>query len=206
MHSKYRYRPGVALPPGEYTLKATLAGYKPFIGTIEIRNGERVETEIELEKDDAVERARIEEEKHRKAEALAAQFRAEQERRKKQENSRMRVGKQLFQKKKYHKALAIFEEIVRDDTSVNKTVATFMVGECQFAMKQYDLAVVAYQNVIAGTPSSAIAPQARIRQAEVFEEMADNETAMLIYSKIIKEYSTSPQAITAKERLDLLGD
>ncbi len=118
-------------------------------------------------------------------------------------NGRMEKARQLMQQKKYQQALNIFEEIAERGGSSQAT-AHFMAGECQFAMKQYDLAVVNYQSVFTGSPGSAVAPQALIRQAQAFEKMADKDTAKLIYAKIIKNYGASPQAATAKEYLQNL--
>ncbi len=121
-----------------------------------------------------------------------------------QPNNRMAKGKSLLQQKRYQQALDIFEDIAQNKTSKDRVNARFMMGECQFAMKQYDLAVVNYQNVVSRNPDSAIAPQALMRQAEAFEKMADKETAKLVYSKVIKNYGGTPQATTAKEQLKKL--
>lgn len=119
-------------------------------------------------------------------------------------DARMENGKRLLQQKKYRQAFSAFEEIAQDNTAKERVAARFMMGECQFALKQYDLAVVHYQAVFAKSPGSATAPQALMRQAEAFEKMADKETAKLVYAKIIKHYGSSPQAVEAKERLATL--
>ncbi len=121
-----------------------------------------------------------------------------------QTDNRMARGKSLLMQKRYQQALDIFEDIALSKTAKDRVAARFMMGECQFAMKQYDLAVVNYQNVVARNPDNAIAPQALIRQAEAFEKMADKETAKLVYSKVIKNYGGSPQAAAAKEQLKKL--
>ncbi len=104
-------------------------------------------------------------------------------------DNRMAKGKSLLKQKRYQQALDIFEDIALNKTAKDRVAARFMMGECQFALKQYDLAVVNYQNVVARNPDNAIAPQALIRQAEAFEKMADKETAKLVYSKVIKNYN-----------------
>ncbi len=119
-------------------------------------------------------------------------------------DSRMEKGKRLLQQKRYQQAFTIFEDIAKNNTSKDQVSARFMLGECQFAMKQYDLAVVNYQSVVSKSPGSAIAPQALLRQAQAFEKMADKDTAKLVYSKIIDKYGASPQAATAKEQLKQL--
>ncbi len=121
-----------------------------------------------------------------------------------QADNLMAKGKSLLQQKRYQQALEIFEDIAQSKTAKDRVSARFMMGECQFAMKQYDLAVVNYQNVVAKNPDSAVAPQAMMRQAEAFEKMADKETAKLVYSKVIKNYGGSPQAATAKKQLKKL--
>ncbi|PIE28315.1 hypothetical protein CSA57_14520 [candidate division KSB3 bacterium] len=121
-----------------------------------------------------------------------------------QTDNQMAKGKSLLKQKRYQQALDIFEDIALNKTAKDRVAARFMMGECQFALKQYDLAVVNYQNVVARNPDNAIAPQALIRQAEAFEKMADKETAKLVYSKVIKNYGGSPQAAAAKEQLKKL--
>ncbi len=119
-------------------------------------------------------------------------------------NSQLAEGKRLMAQKRYQQAFQIFEKISMDGTSAERISARFMMGECQFAMKQYDLAAVHYQAVVAKSPKDRMAPQALIRQAQAFEKMADKETAKLIYSKIVKRYGDSPQATEAEKKLSTL--
>ena len=56
--------------------------------------------------------------------------------------------------------------------------------------------------MIADYPSDGKAPAALLKQGLAFEKLKDNETAKIVYNKLLKEYPKSDQVETAKKRLD----
>jgi len=113
-------------------------------------------------------------------------------------------GKQLYAQKQYGKAQAAFEAYLATKPSANQAAeADYMIGECNYRNKQYDLAIISYQKV-ASKPALPKAAAATLKQGMAFEQLADLEMARTIYKKLIDQHADSPEAKTAKERLDKL--
>jgi tol-pal system protein YbgF len=109
----------------------------------------------------------------------------------------------LYQKGKYREAYRAFEELTRDQENSEATInARYMMGECLFALKEYDQAILDYQNIITNNPSSSKAPAAMLRQGMAFEKLNDNDTARILYQKLIASYKQSSEATQAQQLLD----
>ena len=119
------------------------------------------------------------------------------------ENS-MAVAQKYFAKKQFAQALALFERIANNPAAMDAVDARFMMGECLFKQKEYDKAIMQYQKIISQHAKHAKAPAAMLNQGRAFERLADKDTAMVIYKKLLKKHGTSPEAATAKDRLDKL--
>ncbi|MEW6519628.1 MAG: tol-pal system protein YbgF [Thermodesulfobacteriota bacterium] len=109
----------------------------------------------------------------------------------------------LFKAKKYKEAQDLFSEFIKknpnDDLAVN---ARFWVGDCLFNQNEFALAILEYQNVIADFPNHIKAPAALFKQGMAFEKLQDNDTAKIVYKKIIDEYPKSDQVEASKKRLE----
>lgn len=109
----------------------------------------------------------------------------------------------LYQKGKYREAYRAFEELTRDQENSEPAInARYMMGECLFALKEYDQAILDYQNIITNNPSSSKAPAAMLRQGMAFEKLNDSDTARILYQKLIASYKESPEAAQAQQLLD----
>jgi tol-pal system protein YbgF len=109
----------------------------------------------------------------------------------------------LYQKGKYREAYRAFEELTRDQENSEAAInARYMMGECLFALKEYDQAILDYQNIITNNPSSSKAPAAMLRQGMAFEKLNDNDTARILYQKLIASYKQSSEATQAQQLLD----
>lgn len=112
----------------------------------------------------------------------------------------------LFKAKKYQKSYDLFSTYIEKYPSGKLTVnARFWAADCLFKQKEYALSILEYQNVIADHPRHAKAPAALLKQGLAFEALEDNDTAKIVYKKILSDYSTSDQAATARKKLDKLG-
>ena len=112
----------------------------------------------------------------------------------------------LFKAKKYQKSYDLFSTYIEKYPSGKLTVnARFWSADCLFKQKEYALSILEYQNVIADHPRDAKAPAALLKQGLSFEALGDNDTAKIVYKKILSDYSTSDQAATARKKLDRLG-
>ncbi len=79
--------------------------------------------------------------------------------------------------------------------------AQFWIGECHMNKKQYDLAILAYQDVIKNYSSNNKVPNAILRQGVAAELYGDKKLARALYKKVIEKFPTTVEAKTAKERL-----
>ena len=78
----------------------------------------------------------------------------------------------------------------------------FWLGDCYYNQQEYELAILEYQKVIADYPTDGKAPAALLKQGLAFEKLKDNETAKVVYDKLLKGYPKSDQVETAKKRIE----
>ncbi|MCP3888819.1 MAG: tetratricopeptide repeat protein [Desulfobulbaceae bacterium] len=108
----------------------------------------------------------------------------------------------LYQRNKYNEAYKLFSQVASNPTSGNNVNARFMMGESLFKQKEYDKAIMQYQKIISQHSTSDKAPAAMLKQAMAFEKLADKDTAKVIYKKLLKKHGSTPEATTAKAKLD----
>ncbi|MDR0477740.1 MAG: tetratricopeptide repeat protein [Desulfobulbaceae bacterium] len=119
-------------------------------------------------------------------------------------SDKLAEGKQLYADKQYAKARTAFEAYLASKPSANQAAeADYMIGECNYQNKQYDLAIISYQKV-ASKPTLSKAAAATLKQGMAFEQMADVEMAKTIYKKLIDQHPGTPEAKTAQEKLGKL--
>ncbi len=112
-------------------------------------------------------------------------------------------GLSEFKGKNYSKAINIFTEYLNNYPNGNRAVnSIFWTGETLYAQKEFELAILEYQKVIAEHPRHSKVPDALLKQAMAFEKINDIDTAQVIYNKLVKEYPSSAQAQTAKKRIN----
>ena len=111
----------------------------------------------------------------------------------------------LFKAGKYQKAYDLFnsyaEKYPKSRLAVN---SRFWAADCMFKQKEYALAILEYQNVIADHPRHDKAPAALLKQGMAFEALEDRDTARIVYNKIISDFPKSEQATTARSKLKKL--
>lgn len=110
-------------------------------------------------------------------------------------------AQKLYDNAKYREAMQLFEQIAGDTAASNSVDARFMIGECLFEQKEYDKAIMQYQNIISQHADHAKSPAAMLKQAMAFEKLSDKDTAKVIYKKLLKKHGSSPEATTAQERI-----
>ena len=114
-------------------------------------------------------------------------------------------ARELYKQGKFRDAYQAFEQLTKEKSGSEEAIeARFMMGECLFALKEYDQAILDYQNIISNSPSSKRAPSAMLRQAMAFQSLNDNDTAKILYQKLLASYKNSPEATKAQEYLEKL--
>ena len=84
--------------------------------------------------------------------------------------------------------------------------AQLLIGESFFLEGKKDAeAVAAYDRVIANYPGSGSVPQAYYKRGQALERLGERDRARDSYERVIKEFSDTPQANLAKQRLETLN-
>lgn len=114
-------------------------------------------------------------------------------------------GVALFKDKKYKESYNAFADyLAKHPKGEMAANARFWLGDCLYQQKEYELAILEYQKVIADFGQTPKAPAALLKQAMAFEELKEPETAKIVYNKVLEDYPKSEQADAAKKRLQAL--
>jgi len=79
--------------------------------------------------------------------------------------------------------------------------AQFWIGESYYSEKDYERAVIAYDDVIKNFPKGDKVPSALLKQALCWQQLADKTFAQSLLKRVIKEYPRTQQAKIAEEKL-----
>lgn len=82
--------------------------------------------------------------------------------------------------------------------------AQYWVGECYMALKKYDRAIAAYEDVKKKYPEGNKVPDAMLKQAMAFLEKGDETSARILLKRIVSAFPESDQAKVAEQRLETL--
>jgi tol-pal system protein YbgF len=83
--------------------------------------------------------------------------------------------------------------------------AHYWLGECYFADKKYEEAILEFDEVIKKYPKGNKVPDALFRQGIAFLEMKDAVNAKLILKEVVKRFPKSEQANRARKKLKEIG-
>jgi tol-pal system protein YbgF len=121
-------------------------------------------------------------------------------------NEEYRAGLTQLQRGDAQKAVQTLRGYVnRNPKSDVVPYAQFWIGEAYYGQGKFNEAILAYNEVLVGSPKSDRVPAALLRQASAFAELGDKIDARLILQKLIAEHPTSPEAARAKRQLMALG-
>lgn len=79
--------------------------------------------------------------------------------------------------------------------------AQFWIGESYYDEKDFERAIIEFDEVIKKYPKGIKVPAAMLKQAMSFEKIKDNKTAQAIYGKLIKKYPGTDEAKTARKMM-----
>ncbi len=116
----------------------------------------------------------------------------------------MDQAKEAYRNGKYQKALDLYQSYAMKHSGDTALNANFMMGESLFQLKRYDLAILQYQKIVEDNPHHSLASAALLKQGICFETLADEATAKLLYKKVLQDYASSKEAITAQDRMNKL--
>ncbi|MHB1378545.1 MAG: tol-pal system protein YbgF, partial [Desulfurivibrionaceae bacterium] len=111
-------------------------------------------------------------------------------------------GLAAYKANKYKEAYNAFSSYLeKNRTAPLAPNARYWLGECLFQQKEFELAILEYQKVIADYPKSNKAPAALFKQGQAFEKLSEKETAKIVYNKLLADYPKSEQFEMAQKRL-----
>lgn len=79
--------------------------------------------------------------------------------------------------------------------------AHYWLGEAYYNEKNYEQAILEFQDVIKNFPKKEKVPAALLKQAMAFRELGDMKSARYLYKKVIEEFPAGDEAKTAREKL-----
>jgi tol-pal system protein YbgF len=77
----------------------------------------------------------------------------------------------------------------------------FWIGETYYNQKNYEQAILEYQEVIKNFAGKEKVPSAMLKQAMAFKELRDDKSARYILKKLTNDYPRTEEAKKAKEKL-----
>ena len=105
--------------------------------------------------------------------------------------------------KDFHGAIAQYRRVLADKgTDEISAKCQFQIGECYFAMKQYDAAVQEFMRVDVAFRVEDINAKALLELGRVLEAKGDKAAAAERFKEVIGRYPKHNAAVVAKERLD----
>lgn len=79
--------------------------------------------------------------------------------------------------------------------------AHYWIGETHYSEKNYESAILSYQDVIKNYPGKDKVVAAMLKQAMAFEEIKDSKSAKYVLKKLVEGFPKSEEAKKAKEML-----
>ena len=109
-----------------------------------------------------------------------------------------------FEKKDYQAAAGRFREFLKKNPKSRLAAAAqFWLGESHFAMKEFEKAIVAYDEVRRFGQTDKVAA-ALLRQGFAFAELGEKLNARLVLQELVEKFPQSAEAPRAKQRLKAL--
>jgi tol-pal system protein YbgF len=79
--------------------------------------------------------------------------------------------------------------------------AHYWLGETYYSEKNFEQAILEFQEVIRNFPEKEKVPAAMLKQGMAFKELGDSKSSQYIYKKLMEEYPKSEEAKVAREKL-----
>jgi len=94
--------------------------------------------------------------------------------------------------------IKFIEQYPQHDLAAN---SQYWVGETHYSEKNYEQAILAFQDVIKNYPTKDKVPSAMLKQAMAFEAINDSKSARYVLKKLVETFPKSDESAKAKELL-----
>lgn len=81
--------------------------------------------------------------------------------------------------------------------------AHYWIGETHYSEKNFEMAVLEFQEVVKNFPDRDKAPAAMLKQGMAFRELGDTKSANYVLKKLVDEHPKSEEARTAREKFKI---
>lgn len=111
----------------------------------------------------------------------------------------------LLEEKNYRVAIVRLKDFLRKHPqSELADNAQYWIGECYYALKEFDQAILEFNEVRLNYPKGDKAPAALLKQAFAFAELGGQVETRFIFQELVEQYPESEEAAKAKEKLERL--
>jgi tol-pal system protein YbgF len=111
----------------------------------------------------------------------------------------------FLEQKDYKRAIDRFKAFLKKHPkSAYADNAQYWIGECHYALKEFDQAILEFDAVRRNYPKGDKVPAALLKQGFAFAELGDKVDARLILQELINRYPQSSEASRAKQKLKSL--
>lgn len=108
-----------------------------------------------------------------------------------------------FKNKRYKEAREKFQAFIKEYPQDELTDnAYFWIAETYYSEKDFEGAILTYEDILKKFPKSEKAPGALLKQGLSFIEIGDRRTAKTILEKVIEDYPSSKEAEIAKKKIE----
>jgi tol-pal system protein YbgF len=115
------------------------------------------------------------------------------------------VASRALEKKDYRAAIARFRDFLKKHPkSKLANNAQYWIGECYYALRDFDQAIVEFDAVRSKYPQGEKVPAALLKQGYAFAELGEKVNARLVLQELVEKYPQSQEAAKAKIRLKAL--
>ena len=114
----------------------------------------------------------------------------------------IRDGAGLLQKGDSQGAIQKFREFLRQQPkSPHADDAQYLIGEAYYRSRDFNRAILEFNEVLLRYPKGDRVPAALLRQAFAFAELGDKVDARLVLQKLLSEHGTTPEAEKGRQKL-----
>jgi tol-pal system protein YbgF len=111
-------------------------------------------------------------------------------------------GFDAYQKGAYEDAVQVFSRFVKQNADGPLTPnAYYWMGESYMNLKNYEKAIVQFQELVDRFPKNDKAGRAMLRQAEAFSALGDKKSSTTLLKRIVELFPKTEEALVAERKL-----
>jgi TolA-binding protein len=112
----------------------------------------------------------------------------------------------LFNKNKWKQVIEVAPQwLPKFDKKVEKEEFFSIYAESLFKNGDIKEAAIKYNEFLDMKPSKKFLPLAKMRMGDCYRHLGDNDTALIYYNEVIKDFPKSDQGMKSKERVAQIG-